>query len=92
MDAIVALNPDLTNQKTMEPPSQINNHVLISKARVRIARSFDLSSALFSFKQRATTTEDEPSVRRKETTKSRFHRVHDGITSHVIEQFQFPCT
>nr|XP_033182791.1 kinesin-like protein Klp10A isoform X3 [Bombus vancouverensis nearcticus] len=33
MDAIVALNPDLTNQKTMEPPSQINNHVLISKAR-----------------------------------------------------------
>ncbi|XP_031369397.1 kinesin-like protein Klp10A [Apis dorsata] len=30
IDAIIALNPDLTNQKTIESPAQMNNHTLIS--------------------------------------------------------------
>lgn len=35
MDAIVALNPDLTSQKTIEPPAQVNNHHVLISARAR---------------------------------------------------------
>ncbi|XP_043518853.1 kinesin-like protein Klp10A isoform X2 [Frieseomelitta varia] len=35
MDAIVALNPDLTSQKTIEPPAQVNNHHVVISARAR---------------------------------------------------------
>lgn len=70
MDAIVALNPDLTSQKTIEPPAQVNNHhVLISaRARVRIVRSLDRFSPSFSFDQHATV--DETLGERKEPTES----------------------
>lgn len=86
MDAIVALNPDLTNQKTIEPPAQVNNHhVLISaRARVRIVRSF---SSFFFFDQHATV--DETIGERKKNRQN--HLKHSNARFSYFHEIDRDC-